>query len=435
MPLNDFAEPPSPPYLPDNMQLPSPDWSPTLDPLPNRYPTCSQKISSPLFISDIRPASPRLLSPISSTLPFSSDDTTIPAPSRNSIYSPERDEIQGALSTRHSFVASVYATSPTLGGLPLNTLVGSYSSSRAQTSSPLLGPTWSNSPRFSTHTLPARPRPDSADVYKARLLAYATAAAEQLSSTSGDEALAYRRWGGVGPNTGTTGGVTHEAASDGSVGGLFTEDTAGELTLESRPQSASQVDNSPVYQPQGASHTSEPISKTSSEADNQDLPNSDDFDQIDVELFEDWRGEPTEDDFEEGGIPASGMQAEEDDLAADEIPEVDVNEIPAPFPEGPTIALAQVKMEPGATATATGKRNLPIAPFPESVSRHTSDHHDASARPEMMAKLSPKFVAQPARRIRPSPFAHLLKNRRDQVSSVELTTRGGPEDDIESWPA
>ncbi|KAG8716973.1 hypothetical protein FRC08_008433 [Ceratobasidium sp. 394] len=444
MPLNDFIEVASPhPF--DNNQLLSPDLSPAFDPFPtNQHPISPRTISSPLFVSDIRSTSPRLpqLSPVPPTFPFSSDDTTIPTPPHNSIYSPEQDEIQGALTTQHPFVTSVYATSPTLGGLPLKALVGSYSSSRAQTSSPLLGPTWSNSPRFSAHTLPIQLRPDSADVYKARLLAYATAAADQLSSTSGDEVLAYRRWGGMeavvdDPHDGATEVATYGTAPDDLVGelsqDLFTQDTAGGFTQEARSQSPPHVDIPPVYQSPGVSHLLEPIAEALSEADDEDLPDSDNFDQFDVELFEDWRDEPMEDDLEEGGMLAPEIRDEEDELAADEPPEEEVSKIPAGSPGGSTIPLAQVKVEPGAGATS--KRNRPIAPFPVSISRRTPDSRDAPAKPETMTKLSPKFVAQPARRVRPSPFAHLLKNRWDQASSVEGTTQGGPEDEIESWPA
>ncbi|KAG9073977.1 hypothetical protein FS749_014517 [Ceratobasidium sp. UAMH 11750] len=445
MPLNDFIEVTSPAHPFDNNQLLSPDLSPAFDPLPiNQHPISPRTISSPLFVSDIRSISPRLpqLSPVPSAFPFSSDDTTIPTPPHNSFYSPERDEIQGALTTQHPFIASVYATSPTLGGLPLKALVGSYSSSRAQTPSPLLGPAWSNSPRFSAHTLPVQTRPDSADVYKARLLAYATAAADQLSSTSGDEVLAYRRWGGMeavadDPHDRAAEAATYGTAPDDSVGelsqDLFTEDTTGELAQGARPQPPPHVDIPPVYQSPGVSHLLEPIAETLSEADDEEPPDSDNFDQIDVELFEDWRDESMEDDLEGGGMLAPEMWDEEDELAADEPPEEEVSKIPAGSPGGSTIPLAQVKVEPDAGAIS--KQNRPIAPFPVSISRRTPDSRDTPAKPETMTKLSPKFVAQPARRVRPSPFAHLLKNRWDQASSAEGTAQGGPEDDIESWPA
>ncbi|KAG9074020.1 hypothetical protein FS749_014466 [Ceratobasidium sp. UAMH 11750] len=445
MPLNDFIEAASPARPFDNNQLLSPDLSPAFDPLPtNQHSISPQTISSPLFVSDIRSASPRLpqLSPVPPAFPFSSDDTTIPTPPHNSIYSPEQDEIQGALTTQHPFIASVYSTSPTLGGLPLKALVGSYSSSRAQTSSPLLGPTWSNSPRFSAHTLPVQPRPDSADVYKARLLAYATAAADQLSSTSGDEVLAYRRWGGMeavvdDPHDGAAEAATYGTAPDDLVGELsqnpFTEDNAEGFTQEARPQSPPHMDIPPVYRSPGAPHSLEPIAEALPEADDEDLPDSDNFDQFDVELFEDWRDEPMEDDLEEGGMFAPEMRDEEDELAVDESPEEEVSKIPAGSPGGSTIPPAQVKVEPGTGATS--KRNRPIAPFPVSISHRTLDHHDAPAKPETMTKLSPKFVAQPARRVRPSPFAHLLKSRWNQASSDEGAAQGGPEEDIESWPA
>ncbi|KAG8734308.1 hypothetical protein FRC10_011767 [Ceratobasidium sp. 414] len=428
MPLNDLVEAPSSPYLLDNRQLPSPDLSPALDPLPtNQYPISPQMASSPLFISDIR--SVPQLSPVPPTFPFSSDDTTIPTPPHNSIYSLEQDEIPAARGVQYPFIASVYTTSPTLGSLPLGALVGSYNaSSRAQTSSPLLGPTWSNSPRFNAHTLPVQRRPDSADVYKARLLAYATAAAEQLSSTSGDEVLAYRGWGRMestvdNPHDGATGAATYQVALDDLVEelpqDLFAEDTAGELTREARPRPPPGVAIPLIYQHQGASHTPEPMVEASFEVTGEDLPDSDNFDQIDVGLFEYWQDGDMEDDLE-GEIPTpEPIQVEEDELAADE------------SQESSTIPLPEVQVEPGAT---TPKRNFPIAPFPVSISRRTPDHH-ASAKLETMAKFSPKFVAQTTRRIRPSPFAHLLKSRQGQASSVEAMTQEGPEDDIESWPA
>jgi hypothetical protein len=151
MPLNDFIEGFSSPYLADNAQLPSPDLSPVpqaFTPIPHSI--SPQKISSPLFISDIYPV-PQLSLNISTSSAnlFSSDDTMIHTPTHDSTGSPERDGIQDVLRNRHPFIASVYATSPSLGRLPLNALVGEYDYSPqrqryfgSQTSSPLLGPTW-----------------------------------------------------------------------------------------------------------------------------------------------------------------------------------------------------------------------------------------------------------------------------------------------------
>ncbi|KAG9124595.1 hypothetical protein FRC07_011014 [Ceratobasidium sp. 392] len=447
MPLNDFVEAPSPPYFAGNPQLPSPNLSPVFNPGPPvHYSTPSPMTSSPLFISDVRPISQQLpqLSPMPSTFLFSSDDTTVPTPPHNSAHFFEPNGIDDALHNQHMFVSSVYATSPPIGGLPVNLLVGDYgASSQAQTSSPLLGPnwsTWNNSPKLDAHTSLIRPRPDSADVYKSRLLAYATAAADQLSSSGGDEILAHRKWGRMGPSTSDTPGRPDsvEVYNGTALGSLHeelldpppAEDTGEEISQETpQPQDTNFPSmNTLLDEP----HTLTPIAEASSEVNDEDLPDSENFNQIDVELFENWRDEPDEDDLEGNGAldPEYNLiQTEGVELAADD----EAGQVLVPLPEGQTAPLVEVKAE--LNTTATPKRNLPIAPFPVSVSRRApSDRDESSAKPETMIKLSPRFVARPARQVRPSPFAHLLKNRREPAPNVEGTVDQGTEDDIEPWP-
>ncbi|KAG9122991.1 hypothetical protein FRC07_000387 [Ceratobasidium sp. 392] len=465
MPLNDFVEPPSPPYFAGNPQLPSPNLSPIFNPPPltAHYPTPSPLPSSPLFISDVRPTSQQLpqLSPVPSAFLFSSDDTTVSTPPHNITHFSETNQIDNAPRNHHMFISSVYATSLPLAGLPLNLLVGGYTTSpQAQTSSPLPGPSrpaWvslnnadrnytecslsqNNSPKLDTHTSSVRPRPDSADVYKSRLLAYATAAADQLSSCGRDEILAHQRWGRMEPSASNTprrpdsAEAYDETALDPSHGELFyappAEDMGEEMSQEiPQPQDANLP---PVNQLLDEPHTLTPIAEASSEANDEDLPDSENFNQIDVELFEDWRDEPEEDDLEGNGALNLGndlTQTEEDELAADD----EAGEVLTPLPEDRIATLVEAKAEPNTAATP--KRNPSIAPFPVSVSRRaSSDRNEFSANSETMAKLSPKFVARPARRVRPSPFAHLLKNRREPAPNVEGTVGQGTEDEIESWP-
>ncbi|KAF8609046.1 hypothetical protein BDV93DRAFT_602902 [Ceratobasidium sp. AG-I] len=190
IPLNDFSQQITPPYLADRPYLPSPDLSAA-------YFTPPRSAPSPLFLSDISPPRRRLESPTSGFNFLSSDDVTLPTPTRPL----SQDGFQNALQTSCPFVASVYESSgPSLRGLPLDTLVGEYDSSprpyqhRSFKPVPVLGPTWTTPPRIDTHTRVYTP-PASEDIYKTRLLAYATASVDR-SSSSGDEFLARRRWGG-----------------------------------------------------------------------------------------------------------------------------------------------------------------------------------------------------------------------------------------------
>ncbi|KAG8769910.1 hypothetical protein FRC12_004645 [Ceratobasidium sp. 428] len=440
VPLNDFDMVPSPPCLADDAELSSPDLDRNFDPPPHmQYSVPSPMTSSPLFISDVHVTSPHLpeLSPAQSAFLFSSDDATLPTPPHTSSYFPEQDEIHNVLHNQYSFISSVYAISPTPGSLPLEALIGNSSaSSRAQASSPLLGPTWSNSPRISAHTSTLiQPRSGSADVYKARLLAYATAAADQLSSTGGDEVSTYQRWGGEQLAVDDT----HEHLDNFEtynemVPKALNGDTLQDLSLEDTSKGPSQsqdLEFSPVNQLSNEPHTLAPIAEVSSETNEEDLPNSKNLNQIDTELFEDWQDEPEEDDFDDRTLDPEHdfTLAEQDELAADE----EAGKVPISLPQG-SAPFIQDKQEP--IAIANQKRNLPIPPFPVSSSRQAeSEHKDPSTSSEVMTKLSPKFAVRSARCVRPSPFAHLLKKRREPAPNVEGTEGQDPEDEIEVWPA
>ncbi|KAG8703405.1 hypothetical protein FRC09_004184 [Ceratobasidium sp. 395] len=439
IPLNDFDMVPSPPCLTDNVELSSPDLDSSFDPPPHmQYSAPSPITSSPLFISDVHPMSPHLpeLSPAQSAFLFSSDDATVPTPPYAGSHFSEQDEIRDVLRNQHPFITSVCAISPILGSLPLEALVGNSStSSRAQTSSPSLGPVWNNSPQIGAHTSSIQPRSDSADVYKARLLAYATATANQPSSTGGDGISVYQRWGGEQSAVDDT----HEHPDNSGtynemVPKALNGDTLRELSLEDIGQGPSRsqgLDFPSVDQLSNEPHTLAPILEVSSEANEEDLPNSENLNQIDMELFEDWRDEPEEDDLEGTTLdPEHGFTlAEQDELAADE----EAGKVHIPLPQG-SAPFIQDKQEP--IAVANQKRNLPIAPFPVSSSRQAeSEHKDPSTSSEVMTKLSPKFAVRSARRVRPSPFAHLLKKRREPAPNVEGTEGQDPEDEIEVWPA
>ncbi|KAG8705390.1 hypothetical protein FRC09_002987, partial [Ceratobasidium sp. 395] len=315
VPLNDFDMVPSPPYLADNAELSSPDLDPSFHPPPHmQYSAPSPMTSSPLFISDVHVTSPHLpeLSPAQSTFLFSSDDATVPTPPHAGSHFSEQDEIHNVLRNQHSFITSVYAISPTLGSLPLEALArNSGVSSCAQTSSPLLGPTWSNSPGIGAHTSSVQPRSGSADVYKARLLAYATAAADQLSSIGGDEVSVYQNWEGeqfAADNTHEH--LDNSGTYNEKVPKALSGDTPWEPSLKDIREGSPRfqgLDFSPLNQLSNEPHTLAPIAEVSSEANEEDLPNSENLNQIDAELFEDWRDEPEEDDFDDRTLDPQGQ--------------------------------------------------------------------------------------------------------------------------------
>jgi hypothetical protein len=312
--------------------------------------------------------------------------------------------------------------------------------------------TQTKSPRLGTHTFPPQTRPTSADVYKNRLLAYATTAADQLSSAGEDEVFALQQWraqvddDGTNDELGDSGEFMLSAqgsASDFPRGVLpLFGNIAGELAQQ-QSRSSLGVDPLAVYQAPNEPHRLDPIAEASCEASDEGLHDSDNFDPADTGYLDDWEDEPhsesTEDEFEESGILAPEyevMQAEEDELAVSEpLDESDVGGTPAASQDN-TMATPQTP-QTNSNPVEPLSRNPKISPFPMSVSHRTSNQ-EATKRHETMAKLSPKFASQPTRHMRPSPFAALLKSRREQASNIEVESnqveREDVEDDIESWP-
>jgi hypothetical protein len=125
MPLNDFNSK-NPAYLADDI----PSGLSLIMHTPTSIAQLSlpQQMSSPLFLSDVYPPSLAFTTPLNTD---SSSDLTSPTPMYNNTITPEKDEIKEALETNHSFVTSVYASSPagSFRGFPLDTLIGSRSSS------------------------------------------------------------------------------------------------------------------------------------------------------------------------------------------------------------------------------------------------------------------------------------------------------------------
>ncbi|QRW08499.1 hypothetical protein RhiLY_07498 [Ceratobasidium sp. AG-Ba] len=433
IPLNDHADTHDPAYYAGNLDQSSPDLRLALEPA--QYPISPQPISSSLFISHIHHQSPGVpqLSPIPSTLLFSSDDTIIPTPPHNTTKIVERDGVQDMLRNRHSFVSPVYPPSPILGDLALNAPKGNYmGSSRFQTSSPILSSIWNNSPKLKIPTSSFQPYSDSSDIYKARLLAYATTAADQLSSSGRDELIAYRRWGDA---AGTVANDTNEVeAFDEAVPTELAHSRVadGRLELVHDAELQPHRDGAPlpsIHQPQSEL---EPIREISSQPSNHNgVRGFEKVNHIGAGCLEDWDDEPIGGNSGEAGIRL--FPEDENDLVANELlDDGEADDHLTPVSEGPTIP-RQVEVLVGPShATATPSKGNP-PPF-------TGNHRDSSNREELvksekLANILPKLVTQPTRRIRPSPFAHLLKNRRTQSPNDQAATaKGDVEDEIESWP-
>lgn len=206
--------------------------------------------------------------------------------------------------------------------------------------------------------------------------------------------------------------------------------------------------------------------ETDSKADDCDGETPDDadfygFNPADTGYIEDWENEPhsggTEEDLEENGPLVSEyeiMQMEYDAQAADE--SSDEEEV-ATAAEQISVVGSHPNVDPlisdpiGAPpAPGPTKRNYKIQPFPMTISHRSLLQGSVSPGPSKhtrptgesklaVSRLSPKFISRPVRRIRPSPFAALLKKRgveeRSDVSETDETRLKVDEleDDIESW--
>lgn len=309
------------------------------------------------------------------------------------------------------------------------------------------------SPRVDTHTSPQTP-PAPADIYGARLLAYATATADQISSSEHDT-LAYQRWGGAelvaeaNDELDDIGTFVEPAQDDQPNAGLpphvFSADSGVEPWEDEllQPQdytSTSSIDPLLVYdEPLDQLHPLDTIVEVSAVDENEapSVIDSDMSDPADTGYLDDWQGEPhnesTEEDLEESGILVpeyEDMQAEEDEVAANEPSEDDA-------PEQDMKNVLREELILGTPEPP--QRNPSIRPFPMSISRRScSPDKEVVIKGDTMTKLSPKFASQLTRRVRPSPFAALLKKRREETSTVEGTKgqneHGIVEDEIESWP-
>lgn len=467
--------------------------------LPNSRPVPQfvslQRMSSPIILSDDYASSPIATTPVFNTT--SSDDITLPTPTHNDVSMPETDEIQDALCTNHAFVTSMYASSPagSFRGLPLNNLVGS----RAPSPRGLVSTSRNISTPGTIHchmwapikgALPqphVQQPPTPSDIYKSRLLAYATAVADHMAS-SGDEGLVHQETNERvdPPETGRAAGspVTqntcsfnrpHERVlntlSEGfessghrndysEIPGLYTKSLDPHNWIEPK------LAKSPAASRLARIHTASSVIGTSKSD-----PNVDELDQTDLDgnshtadtYLEDWKNESqskgTTDELEEENMLLVSeyeyTQAENDALAADE---------PSDEESGPTEQPQVIASQQGSGVEHSVPKVDNAAPIiPEPIGRSPQIHdflmkvsrrspvRDTTVPGEKQpvpARLSPKFVPQPSRHVRPSPFAALLKKRfKDYPNQLDPNTAepGGQadawgdaavedqEDEIEPW--
>ncbi|CAE6510554.1 unnamed protein product [Rhizoctonia solani] len=486
MPLNDFDYdygPEVPTYLTER-ELDDRDSGPVLStPITAPQFASPQQISSPLFSSDGYP--PSLIATTSGFNNMSSDDIALPTSTHFNILSPETDDIQDALRANHPFVTSMYASSSagSFRGLPLDAMAGSRESSPhglVSTSRGISTPegvhhqVWT--PR--KEVLPqgyVQPRPASSDIYKSKLLAYATAVADHMSS-SGDEGLVRQQANErVDPPETVRAVVTRSASSLGLPGekalttllepsGRSNDQSAAPglymnaLDPDSwmKPKLAKSLATGGLEDcPTGAQTTATPeLGAPNSGSCDIELYQTNLDDNFDLEdtYLEDWENKPQSQgsvDNSEKDEPLVSeyevMQTKYDALAADE-PSDDEN---GPAEQQVTIPQQGYEIEHSvpevggtiSTMPEPLKRTPRIQPFPMKISRHCPDTTTPGEDQPVLTKLSPKFVSQPTRYVRPSPFAALLKKRFKDRPNAVMNSKGwedmaaveGREDEIESW--
>ncbi|KAL5631227.1 hypothetical protein ACGC1H_006914 [Rhizoctonia solani] len=413
-----------------------------------------QRTSSSIFLPGGHPVSPIATTPTFEVI--SSDDLTLLTPTHSNILAPETDEIQDALRANHPFVTSMYASSPagSFRGLPLDALVGDRESSphsfstshNISTPDVIHGQIWM-SRKGALLQAPIPPRPVSSDVYKSRLLAYATAVADNMSS-SGDEDLVRQQTNKRADlpeaERAANSPVTRNASSFGlpeervlntlSEGLALSEHsnglavTPGQYTRTLGPghraelQLAKSLATGRLAQNVAGTHTTSSVlgvSENDRSSDELAPTNLDGgFDMADTYLEDrekKYQRENMMDEFEENEALVSEyevMQEEYDVLAADE-PSDDESWL-AESQRGSEAEHSVLEGDNAASIMHQAPRRDPrIQAFPMKLSQR-SPVRDTTAPGEnqpILSRLLPKFVSQPSRHVRPSPFAALLKKR------------------------
>ncbi|KAG8764168.1 hypothetical protein FRC11_003024 [Ceratobasidium sp. 423] len=488
MPLNDLDYdygPENPGYLTGSAfaDCDSEPASPTLGAVPQS--SSPQLMPSPLFLSGGYPPSPLSITPGFNTI--SSDDITIPTPTHDNILLPETDEIQDALRANHSFVTSMYASSPSgsFRGFPLDALVGSRDSSPhglVSTSRFISTPDavhhqiWTPRKGVLSQAY-VQPRAASPDIYKSKLLAYATAVADHMSNSGDEGSVCQQANERVDPPETVRAAVTRSTSSPdekslttllkgpepsgrsndhSAVSGLYTNALDPDNWMEPKLAKSLATGNLENRSTGPQTTASPELGTPNSRRCDSELYQTDFDDSLGLggTYLEGRENKPQSqgsvDDSEEGWPLVSeyeAMQAEYDALAADEPSDDEsgpAEQHQVTIPQQGSEAEHSVPEVDSATSTMPEplKRAPRIQPFPMKVSRHSPDTTAPGENQPALTRLSPKFVSQPTRYVRPSPFAALLKKRfKDYPNAAGMASKGqedaaaveGREDEIESW--
>ncbi|KAJ1304825.1 hypothetical protein OPQ81_005960 [Rhizoctonia solani] len=486
VPLNDFNnneyEPEDPIYLTDGISENRDSELILSSPRVASQFTSFQQILAPVFLRGGCPSSTIAVSPKPNTT--SSEEITLPIPTQNDVWSPE-----DAWRANHASFTSIYASSPSgsLRGFPLNDLV------RSRESSPhRLALTSRNIPTpDAIHSTILTPRKEllpqarvqarlsSSDIYKSRLLAYATTVADHMSGSGDEGSTPQHITKHIQPLE------TERAASSPVIRNASSLGLSDENSLSSQlegPGSYGRSSGDPetlrlymnVLDPNNwmkpklakspatgrldhsiaGIHTASPGSGISNsdrigdELDQTDL--DDDLDLVDTYL-EDWengsQSEATVDDFEDRPLVSEyeAMQVECGALAANE-PSDDENGPTGQHrvttsQQDPEIEHSVLDAEKETSAVpVTPRRNPKVQPFPMNVSRRSAATSPKKLQPTL-TRLSPKFVSQPSRHVRQSPVVASLRKRfKDHMNAVKskddqgyATALEDGDDEIESW--
>ncbi|CAE6356933.1 unnamed protein product [Rhizoctonia solani] len=450
-----------------------------------------QRMSSPLFLPSFYPPSPITTTPVPNTI--SSDDTILSTPTHD-ILGPEADEIQDALRAKHPFVTSIYTSSPTRSfrEFPLDTLLGSRKPSPytlASTSSNTSIPS-AIYRQFRTpgqEVLPEshiQPRPASSDVYKSKLLEYATVMTDHMTSSGDEGSMGQRNIEHARSKTEwrTSSPVTQHVPSPSQPFGKAAPTLQSPFIEGSEPFGHNNGHPAtPIPYPKGLDtnncmklelaklsairrsgyyaasiHSMFPeLCSSNRDRGGDDLGQKvldDNLDLIEFTYLEGPENEPQiEDSFDKSEEDRrllsqyESIQMECDVLAAgepsDEESEATESHV-STSRRGSSVERSAPEADNLASAAATylPKKNPKIQPFPMKVSRN-GPTPDATAPGEdrlRLTRLSPKFIPQPPRHVELIPFSTLLKKQfKDWPDVVELENQitAGMEDrdEIESW--
>ncbi|KAF8712235.1 hypothetical protein RHS03_01075, partial [Rhizoctonia solani] len=456
-----------------------------------------QRMSSSLF-------SPRAYPfPLIATTPVPHigppDDIIFHTPTHNNVLEPEADETHDTLCTKHPFGIPMYPSSParSFREFPLDALVGSREPSPYILSSASRNTSSSSAIRgqFGHFGTPGRevilqphfqPRLASSDIYKSKLLAYATVVADHMSS-SGDEGSAYQQsieyanvpevvWAASSPATQYVHSpsrplekrpiVQHDQPTEScepfghnnihlAMVHPYTKILDPDSFMEPELDKTSATGRSGHYTT--STRAVFPVNSFNADHSNEDLSQAALGNR--PELIESIYAEGPENEsqiedsascFEDDRSLLSeyeATQAECDTLAAGEPSDsedgtMEQHEGPASF-QGPDVERSAAEINNSLSVNEIGppKKNPKIQPFPMKASRRslTAEAIAPDRDQSRFNRRSPKFVSRPPKRVRPSPFAALLEKRfkeypKDVVELKDQTVVDeGDRDEIESW--